>query len=78
MNYIEYIHSGVWKARSAEAIRKTKYLCQKCGNIGRLQAHHLNYERLGAELDTDLLVVCEKCHKEIHGIAWRDKGGSCE
>lgn len=26
--------------------------------------HHLTYERLGAERDEDLLVVCRRCHKK--------------
>jgi phage terminase large subunit GpA-like protein len=68
MNYHEYIHSEAWRARAAEMIRKAGYRCHQCGNIGKLQCHHFSYARLGAELDSDLLVVCEKCHKKIHNL----------
>ena len=63
MDYQAYLHSGVWKARSAEAIRKAKYRCAQCGNIGRLQCHHLTYTRLGNELSSDIVVLCDKCHR---------------
>jgi 5-methylcytosine-specific restriction endonuclease McrA len=66
--YHEYIHSEAWKARKAEAIRKAGYRCEKCKSIAKLQVHHTAYIRLGCELDSDLEVVCEKCHKKIHGI----------
>jgi 5-methylcytosine-specific restriction endonuclease McrA len=71
-NYQDYIRSEAWKARKAEAIHKAGYKCSKCGNIGKLECHHNAYNRLGAELDSDLLVVCEKCHKKIHNLR---KGG---
>lgn len=34
----------------------------------RLDVHHLTYERLGAELPDDLLVLCRDCHELIHGL----------
>lgn len=34
----------------------------------RLEVHHLTYERLGQELDDDLIVLCDRCHCEQHGI----------
>jgi len=71
INYHEYIHSEIWRARASEMIRKGGYRCQQCGNIGKLEVHHNAYNRLGAELDSDLLVVCKKCHEKIHKI----KGG---
>ena len=71
IDYIEYIHSELWRSRASEMIRKAGYRCQQCGSIGRLQVHHNAYNRLGAELDSDLLVVCEKCHKNLHNL----KGG---
>jgi len=68
MNYIEYIHSEAWRSRAAEAIRKAGYKCSKCGNIGKLECHHNAYNRLGAELDSDLDVLCDSCHKQIHNL----------
>jgi len=31
-----------------------------------LQVHHKSYQRLGAELDTDLEVLCQSCHEGHH------------
>ena len=71
MNYHEYIHSELWRSRAAEAICKAGYRCQQCGSIARLQVHHNAYNRLGAELDSDLGVLCDSCHKKLHNL----KGG---
>lgn len=36
-----------------------------------LEVHHLNYERLGAELDEDLELLCKRCHTIEHrGSYW--------
>jgi len=71
INYHEYIHSEIWRARASEMIRKGGYKCSKCGNIGHLQCHHTRYTNLGNEKEGDLLVLCEACHKKIHKM----KGG---
>jgi 5-methylcytosine-specific restriction endonuclease McrA len=70
VDYQTYIHSEAWKARKAEAIRKAGYKCSvpDCKAYNRLECHHLTYQRLGNELDSDLLVLCEKCHKKIHNL----------
>ena len=66
MNYHEYIHSEMWRSKKAQIIRDAHYRCQECGSTMRLQCHHISYERLGKELDSDLAVLCEVCHKELH------------
>lgn len=38
------------------------------GKVSPMQIHHLTYERLGAELDEDLIAICEKCHRAMHGL----------
>ncbi len=44
------------------------YACQNCGKKqGRLEAHHLIYkERGGKDSLTNLLTLCEACHKKVH------------
>lgn len=60
-------------------MRRQKYLekhgtqCELCGAqaefiSGPVQVHHLTYERLGAELDDDLVAACEQCHRTMHGL----------
>lgn len=43
--------------------------CVECGGKKNLQVHHTSYTHLciSGELD-DIITVCEKCHKKLHGI----------
>ncbi len=69
LTYNEYLHTDWWRARMARAIRKAGYHCQvdgcKIPDL-HLHVHHLSYERLGNESDSDLLVLCWYHHKEAH------------
>lgn len=61
--YDEYIHSERWRKRCERVYKKRGRRCERCGRNDRpLQMHHKNYDRLGAELDDDLLIVCKDCH----------------
>lgn len=68
----EYLASEHWKATRRAALRRVGYCCQHCGlrvepdQRWRLDVHHLTYARLGAELDTDLEVICRACHQKEH------------
>lgn len=69
--YERYISSPEWKKKREKALKsahyKGKYWCQDCGwnfKVDQLEVHHLTYERLGKERDTDLIVVCSRCHKK--------------
>jgi 5-methylcytosine-specific restriction endonuclease McrA len=49
--------------------------CEYCARFIRvgvtpcLELHHLTYERAyGAELPTDLVVLCRDCHQQSHGL----------
>ena len=44
------------------------YMCQQCGKHGvRLQAHHIIHrEHGGKDTLTNLLTLCEGCHKKLH------------
>lgn len=66
--YQEYLKTEHWQTRRERALRFAGHRCQICNCNGRLQVHHNTYERLGRELDRDLLVVCEAHHEMIHGI----------
>ena len=76
--YAAYLRSPWWRARRAETIALRGGCCEVCWRPDvKLEAHHLTYERLGAELDTDLAVLCRACHAAVHGY-WdevRDLGG---
>src|SRR5512139_2185500 len=62
--YTEYMQSRRWHERKHKLFKKRGYACEMCGSSGLpLDVHHKNYDRLGRELDDDLLIVCrEECH----------------
>ncbi len=79
MDYDAYLLSTKWKAVRAWAMQRASGQCQghvppfhalyggfRCSNKRRLQVHHLTYERLGAELPEDVVVLCGRCHAITH------------
>ncbi|MEZ5383975.1 MAG: hypothetical protein R3F13_00525 [Prosthecobacter sp.] len=62
--YETYIKSPAWR-RTAEAVKRHfGYVCKRCRYSGwDVEVHHLNYDRLGRELFSDLEVLCKSCHK---------------
>ena len=66
MDYTDYLQSGWWKSRRAEAIRQVGYKCQLCGALYKLTVHHKNYDNLWRERLCDIVVLCEKCHRALH------------
>jgi HNH endonuclease len=79
--YAEYLKSGHWLAL-VHTVRCARRVCERCGTDAptalreygqTLNVHHLNYARLGAELQTDLVLLCWRCHMKEHGLAgWVD------
>ena len=66
--YDEYLKSAEWKHLKNLKLKQVKYTCQGCLESGRvLEVHHLNYDRIGMELLTDLTVYCRECHDDAHG-----------
>lgn len=63
--YAEYIVSPEWRRRAAR-IKARRGRCEECGATENLQAHHLNYIRLGCERDSDIRVLCGVCHQNRH------------
>jgi len=69
--YNEYIQSDEWKEKSRQAKERAGYRCQLCnrkGNDTTLHTHHNTYDRLLLEDDTDLIVLCKKCHAKFHDV----------
>jgi 5-methylcytosine-specific restriction endonuclease McrA len=65
-DYYEYLRSETWRKVRLWRIYLAGNKCQKCGAGAPFQVHHLNYDRLGRELCTDLQVLCFPCHKKVH------------
>ncbi len=67
--YNSFLQSPYWKEVRDLVLKRDEYKC-KCGAKTYLQVHHLTYENHLNEKNNlqDLITVCRKCHKEIHGI----------
>jgi len=66
--YKVYIKSGAWKRRKAQYYQTHPKQCVACKNVYRVGLHHINYKRVGRELDEDLVALCWNCHGKYHGI----------
>jgi hypothetical protein len=61
-----YIHSPWWKRRKQRYYRRHLKKCRVCGSKVQVQLHHLTYERMYQERDTDLVALCAVHHKQAH------------
>lgn len=66
--YENYMRSPTWATRRAQFIATQRVVECPCGSTDDLHVHHITYERLGAEADDDLLLVCQRCHSRIHHL----------
>jgi 5-methylcytosine-specific restriction endonuclease McrA len=51
----------------AQVLQRDGYCCRQCRARGRLDAHHLTYERFGHEQLSDCITLCRACHDRAHG-----------
>ncbi len=71
MPYREYLKTLEWQHTRLAALRRAEHRCQldASHDRGRLDVHHSSYERRGAELVSDLVVLCADCHAKHHGTS---------
>jgi len=67
ISYAAYLQTAAWRERAAEAKRRAGGTCALCPSTLELEAHHRTYARVGHELPTDLVVLCNRCHRRHHG-----------
>lgn len=67
--YKEYLKSDHWK-RVQEEYRSSgrPQACLVCGNE-KFELHHRSYERIGAELLSDLVPLCRTHHAKTHELS---------
>jgi 5-methylcytosine-specific restriction endonuclease McrA len=65
--YKAYLKSPEWKAKRKQVLKRDNYICQECGDRA-WQVHHKTYKRIFNERLSDLISLCEDCHREIHNI----------
>ncbi len=66
--YEAYLTTSEWRQRRDRALRIASWRCQSpnCSSKRQLQVHHRSYDRIGIELDQDLEVLCDRCHRRKH------------
>lgn len=67
MDYKEYLNTIHWKTFKNAALLHFNKKCT-CGNTSNLQVHHKTYDNLGKETFSDVIVLCDTCHKKIHNL----------
>lgn len=75
--YNRYLNSPIWKEKKNERIKMSNNQCEwlieekvRCPRTRYLCVHHNTYERLGAELASDLNVYCFFHHTLVH-LLWK-------
>ena len=76
IKYNIYIQSKLWRDKKEYLLNKRGCKCEVCGTVPKISydmyrmtiinIHHKTYERFGNELESDLIILCDKCHKKIH------------
>ena len=70
IDYKEYIQSPEWAERRTRFFRSgmPSDHCTACGlpRESGFHLHHRTYKRLGAEHLGDLILLCPRCHSELH------------
>lgn len=67
MPYPLYLATSHWREVREAALERARYRCQLCGRANdTLEVHHNTYERRGAELPSDVLTLCRRCHEDFH------------
>lgn len=68
--YEQYLQSKHWRVKvRPPALERARYRCQLCGKdpgSPPLEVHHNNYARLGQELPSDVIALCDACHRKHH------------
>lgn len=64
--YWDYLHSPMWYEKRDAVLRRDRYCCRVCGSRERVDVHHINYKRIFHERDSDLMVLCNSCHRLVH------------
>lgn len=66
--YQFYLNSPQWLRFRKRIVIERGSRCEKCfSTCGILHVHHLTYERVCMERETDVVVLCVPCHEKAHG-----------
>jgi 5-methylcytosine-specific restriction endonuclease McrA len=69
MPYKKYLKTKHWKLLRNAVYGKFGRTCMVCGESHvEVHAHHHRYINRGNENVDDMVCLCSKCHKKLHGI----------
>lgn len=74
VQYREYIFSEAWAKKRAMFWSRHPRRCARCGSTVKLHVHHMTYERFKKERMSDLIGLCQRCHRLVHRVHRRDGG----
>lgn len=66
MDYQDYLHSPAWKKQRDRILFRDDFTCQNCGSKEKLVVHHLSYKDFPDCPDSNLITLCNDCHKLFH------------
>lgn len=64
--YLKYLQSNHWKQLRKSKLDEAGRICCACQNTTKLQVHHLRYKNWVDCETPDLLVLCDRCHGNLH------------
>lgn len=79
--YSRYLHSQKWRSFKARIISKRGAMCERCGASGhdrKLHLHHLTYERMGFEAESDVKLKRARARADVAESNWLEYGGFYE
>jgi len=69
VNGSQYLNTKHWKNTRLRIFKKYDGECQRCRSVIPFESaniHHITYKRIGEEKDSDLILLCRKCHTCVH------------
>ncbi len=66
--YEAYLNSDLWRANKTRLGVGRPKKCWACPSKVKLHAHHCSYDNVGNEQPGDLIVLCSRCHSEVHKL----------
>lgn len=67
IEYHRYLRSDKWSNKRRAVLQRFNYTCAKCGAKNTLfNVHHLTYKHIYNERNYELILLCERCHFQLH------------
>ena len=61
-----YYYTPTWLAIRKHKLNEVGHKCESCGFRYELNVHHRYYKTFGNEDLEDLVVLCKRCHNDLH------------